>query len=80
MMASPQKTPAASPQHIPAVLTPMAALAELERRGVTPATTSFVLAVSGGPDSMAMAPLLHQWWQDAPSRQSLLAVAGRLGC
>lgn len=63
-MASPQAAVMASAQ----------AFSELEQHGVTPASTAIVLAVSGGPDSMAMAALVHQWWRGYRQRQSLLAV------
>lgn len=43
-----------------------ATLAELN---LNPAENNFILAVSGGADSMAMAGLMQDWWQNSPKRQ-----------
>lgn len=46
----------------------------LKQSGLKPDQVNIMLAVSGGPDSMAMAGLVQEYWRNSPRRKHLSAV------
>lgn len=49
-------------------------VAQMAALGLTPRDVNFLLAVSGGADSMAMAIMMQEWWQSTPQRKALSAL------